>query len=112
MVTGSSTIPALLRSGKGRANGAALIHLAAVWDREIVPMLLVAPGLRPIAILEEILRRHPEIDPGVRLTLERRIRHWRALNGPEGEVIFRQRPVPARVIELHRHGRSRRLDRW
>jgi transposase InsO family protein len=71
--------------------------LAAVWDREIVPMLLVAPGLRPIAILEEILRRHPEIDPGIRRTLERRIRHWRALNGPEREVIFRQQPVPGQL---------------
>ena len=68
--------------------------LAAVWEREIVPMLQVAPGLRPIAILEEILRRHAEIDPGVRRTLERRIRHWRALNGPEREVIFRQASLP------------------
>lgn len=37
--------------------------LAAVWDSEIVPMLQAAPGLRPIAILEEILRRRPEIAP-------------------------------------------------
>jgi len=71
--------------------------LATVWDREIVPMLQVAPGLRPIAVLEEILRRHPEIDPGVRRTLERRIRNWRALNGPERAVIFRQQPVPGRL---------------
>jgi hypothetical protein len=71
--------------------------LAAVWDSQIVPMLKAAPGLRPIAILEEILRRHPEIDPGVRRTLERRIRHWRALNGPEREVIFRQLPVPGQL---------------
>jgi transposase InsO family protein len=71
--------------------------LAAVWDHEIVPMLQVAPGLRPIAVLEEILRRHPEIDPGVRRTLERRIRNWRALNGPERAVIFRQQPVPGRL---------------
>jgi hypothetical protein len=56
-----------------------------------------APGLRPIAVLEEILRRHPEIDPGVRRTLERRIRNWRALNGPERAVIFRQQPVPGRL---------------
>lgn len=71
--------------------------LAAVWDSEIVPMLQAAPGLRPIAILEEILRRRPEIAPGVRRTLERRIRHWRAVNGPEREVIFRQQPVPGQL---------------
>jgi hypothetical protein len=34
-------------------------------------MLKGALDLRPIAILEEILRRHPEMDPGVRRTLER-----------------------------------------
>ena len=33
--------------------------LAGIFDAEIVPMLEAAPGLRPIAIFEEILRRHP-----------------------------------------------------
>src|ERR1700751_3817840 len=46
--------------------------LAEVWDSEVVPLLKDAPGLRPIAIFDEIRRRHPEIDPGVRRTLERR----------------------------------------
>jgi len=36
------------------------------------------PGLRPVAIFDEIRRRHPEIGAGVRRTLERRIRTWRA----------------------------------
>jgi len=43
--------------------------LAAIWESEIVPMLRLAPGLRPIAIFEEMGRRHPEIDFGVRRTL-------------------------------------------
>ena len=60
-------------------------------------MLRLAPGLRPIAIFEEMGRRHPEIDFGVRRTLERRIRAWRALNGPERDVIFRQEPVPGQL---------------
>ncbi len=50
-----------------------------------------------LRIFEEILRRHPEIAPGVRRTLERRIRKWRALNGPERDVIFRQSHVPGRL---------------
>lgn len=68
--------------------------LAEVWDSEIVPMLRAAPGLRAIAVLEELRRRRPEIPPSVRRTLERRISAWRALEGPEREVIFRQRHEP------------------
>ena len=71
--------------------------LESVWEREIVPMLEAAPDLRPVAIFEELLRRHPELAPGVRRTLERRILQWRALNGPERDVIFRQEHVPGRL---------------
>ena len=55
------------------------------------------PGIRAVAIFEEMCRRHPEIDPGVRRTLERRIRTWRAVNGPEQDVIFRQEHPPGRL---------------
>src|SRR5712691_4060934 len=71
--------------------------LIAVWDSEVVPLLKSTPGLRPIAIFDEIRRRHPEIGPGVRRTLERRIRTWRALNGAEQDVIFRQEHPPGRL---------------
>jgi transposase InsO family protein len=71
--------------------------LAAVWESEIVPLLRAAPGLRPIAVFEEVLRRHPELGAGVRRTLERRIRAWRALHGPEQEVVFRQVHEPGRL---------------
>ena len=71
--------------------------LAEVWDAEIVPILKAAPGLRAVAVLAEIRRRHPEINPGVRRTLERRIRTWRALAGPEQDVIFRQEHPPGRL---------------
>src|SRR5690242_19854714 len=71
--------------------------LAEVWDSEIVPLLKSVPGLRPVAIFDEIRRRHPEIGAGVRRTLERRIRAWRALNGAEQDVIFRQEHPPGRL---------------
>jgi transposase InsO family protein len=71
--------------------------LSAVFEQEVVPMLAAAPGLRPIAIFEEMVRRHPELGHGVRRTLERRIRAWRALHGAEREVIFRQTHEPGRV---------------
>src|SRR5580693_1833444 len=70
--------------------------LADVWDGEIVPILKSAPGIRAIAVLEEIRRRHPEISAGIRRTLERRMRTWRALAGPEQDVIFRQEHEPGR----------------
>jgi hypothetical protein len=71
--------------------------LAGVWEGEIVPMLQAAPGVRVVAIFEELCRRHPEIAMGVRRTLERRIARWRALNGPNRDVIFRQEHPPGRM---------------
>ena len=71
--------------------------LSEVWDSEIVPILKSAPGIRAIAVLEEIRRRHPEIAAGVRRTLDRRMRTWRALAGPEQDVIFRQQHEPGRL---------------
>jgi hypothetical protein len=71
--------------------------LAAIWDGEIVAMLKAAPSLRPIAIFEEVRRRHPELGDNIRRTLERRIRAWRAVHGAEREVIFRQEHPPGRL---------------
>ena len=71
--------------------------LADIFDAEVVPMLQTAAGLRPIAIFEEMIRRHPELGGGIRRTLERRIRAWRAIHGEEQEVIFRQVQVPGRM---------------
>jgi hypothetical protein len=64
--------------------------LAGIWDNEIVPMLKVAPRLCPIVVFREICNRHPEIRPGVRRTMERRVRRWQALNDPGKDVMFRQ----------------------
>ena len=71
--------------------------LAGVWDSYILPLLTKTPGLRPIAIFDEIVRRHPALYRNVRRTLERRIRMWKALNGPERDVIFPQQQVPGRL---------------
>jgi hypothetical protein len=71
--------------------------LASVFETEVVPLLVTAPGVRPVAIFEEMLRRHPELGAGIRRTLERRIRAWRAIHGEEQEVIFRQTHEPGRL---------------
>ncbi len=71
--------------------------LADIFDTEVLPLLQASPGLRPVAIFEELLRRHPDLSPGIRRTLERRIRAWRAEHGPEQEVIFRQVHAPGKM---------------
>ncbi len=71
--------------------------LAPYWDGEIVPILKSAPGIRAIGVLDELRRRHPDLNPNIRRTLERRITAWRALHGPEQDVIFRQEHAPGRL---------------
>lgn len=71
--------------------------LGGLFEAEVVPMLKAAPGLRPVAVFEEMLRRHPDLGAGVRRTLERRIRAWRAVHGEEQEVVFRQTHEPGRL---------------
>jgi hypothetical protein len=87
-------LPSMKKGVRGRRRPDPLGDL---FEAEIVPMLKAAPGLRPIAIFEEIVRRHPELGSGIRRTIERRIRSWRAVHGEEQEVIFRQTHEPGRV---------------
>ena len=93
-IEGDPRLPSQKKQERGRRRPD---PLAAVWDAEIVPILKAAPGLRVIAVLAEIRRRHPEISPGIRRTLERRVRTWRALEGPEQDVMFRQEHPPGRM---------------
>ena len=46
--------------------------LAGVWESEIVPLLEATPELRPIAVFDEMVRRHPELR-STRRTMERRL---------------------------------------
>jgi len=71
--------------------------LADIFDTEVMPMLTAAPGLRAVAVFEELQRRHKDLASGVRRTLEHRIRAWRALHGATRDVIFRQVHEPGRM---------------
>ena len=72
--------------------------LALVWDDIIVPILRSAPGVRPVTLLQELDRRFPGAFGGrVRRTLERRVRDWRALEGPERQIVFPQTHAPGRL---------------
>ena len=87
-------LPSQKKPTRGRRRPDPLVD---VWDSEIVPILKAAPGIRAIAVVGEIRRRHPEINPNIRRTLERRMRAWQALVGPEQDVIFRQEHEPGRL---------------
>jgi hypothetical protein len=68
---------------------------AAVWDSEVVPLLKSAPKLMAITLLRKLQEDHPERFPdGMLRTLQRHLRHWRALEGPAKEVFFPQEHAP------------------
>jgi hypothetical protein len=68
---------------------------AGVWAEEIVPLLRAVPHLRGTTVLETLQRQHPgRFADGVLRSLQRRIAHWRATEGPEQELIFRQEHPP------------------
>ena len=68
---------------------------AAVWESELVPLLQSAPRLMAITLLRQLQEQHPGGFPDAMLrTLQRRIRHWRAMEGPEKEVFFPQKHAP------------------
>lgn len=72
---------------------------ADVWDSEIVPLLERDEQgvLEATTIIAQLQHRHEERFDGRHLrTLQRRIRDWRALHGPEREVYFQQQAVPGR----------------
>lgn len=64
---------------------------------QIEAMLTNDSGLEAKTIMEWLLENYPnDYKEGQLRTLQRRIRDWRALSGPEQEVYFRQRIFPGR----------------
>ena len=71
--------------------------LGDLWE-EVAAMLNAAPGLRPITLFDEMVRRHPDrVGPSFRRTLERRVAGWKALHGADRDVIFPQVQQPGRM---------------
>ena len=72
--------------------------LQPVWDSEVVPLLESDGALNGVTLLEELQRRYPgDYDTSVLRTLQRRVRQWRAVFGPEREVYFAQEHPPGRL---------------
>jgi hypothetical protein len=72
---------------------------ADAFENEVVPLLIADHKgvLEATTILAELNRRHPERFGESQLrTLQRRVRQWRALNGPDKEGFFPQEHPPGR----------------
>jgi len=70
-----------------------------VWEKDVVPLLEAdrKGELQAKTIFKELEARYPgRFEPGQRRTLERRVRDWRAISGPEKEVFFPQEHPPGR----------------
>ncbi len=69
---------------------------AEVWPK-IEAMLRTDPGLQAQTLMQWIIDEHGgDFNWGQLRTLQRRLQRWRALNGPDREVMFRQQPVPGK----------------
>jgi hypothetical protein len=70
-----------------------------VWA-ELLELLRLNPGLQAKTLFLDLQRRFPGRFPDVQLrTLQRRIKLWRALEGPPKEVFFAQIHEPGRLAE-------------
>ncbi|MEM9741231.1 MAG: hypothetical protein AAF918_00980 [Pseudomonadota bacterium] len=64
------------------------------FEAEIRLLLEAPPTLRPVAVLEEMLQRQPDLIPGNRRTFGRRAGEWRAKHGRVLLMTFRQKHEP------------------
>lgn len=84
-------------SGKGRKSRQWRTRndpFAAVWD-EVAQQLALEPSLQALTLLEWLQERYPGDYPDHLLrTLQRRVKAWRALHGPDKEVMFPQTHSP------------------
>lgn len=68
------------------------------WEAELIPMLTQEPQLQAITLLEYLQLQYPEEYPDKLLrTLQRRVKHWKATQGANKEVMFMQAHEPGRL---------------
>lgn len=71
---------------------------AGVWESEVVPLLKKTPKLTSMTLFEQLQDDHPGKYPDSKLrTFQRRVSQWKALYGPDKEVMFRQYQVAGRM---------------
>ena len=71
--------------------------LEAVWETELIPLLRAEPELTGTTLLEYLEEHYPtHYDQRILRTLQRRVKQWKALHGPDRPIIFRQQAEPGR----------------
>jgi len=71
---------------------------ASIWDSEILPLLEKEPMLAPTTLFEDLQDRHPgHFGNNLKRTFQRRVKEWKALYGPDKEVMFRQSKEAGRL---------------
>jgi hypothetical protein len=66
-----------------------------VWLSDLVPLLEKEPTLQAITLLDDLQERFPDqYDASLLRTLQRRVKDWKVINGPEKEIMFRQKHPP------------------
>lgn len=79
--------PRIYRTRKDPFNGA--------FEEHLVPLLKADPKLQPITLLDQLDTLMPgKFGHNHLRTLQRRVKKWLATEGPEQEVIFRQKYMP------------------
>jgi hypothetical protein len=92
------TLPSQRQRKKGRT---VADPLDGVWETLLLPILEQDSSVQAITLLRHLQQQRPEDfqDDSIRRTLERRVRDWRALHGPEKDIIFRQVPEPGYMCQ-------------
>ena len=68
-----------------------------VWDSEVVARLEKQPALDATTLFEDLQDHHQgKFGNGKKRTFQRRVKAWKALHGPDKEVMFRQVQEPGR----------------
>ena len=93
-----STLPSQRQPKRGRT---VADPLDGVWETLLLPILEQDSSVQAITLLRHLQQQQPEDfqDDRIRRTLERRVRNWRALHGPERDIIFRQVPEPGYMCQ-------------
>lgn len=92
------TLPSQRQTKRGRT---VADPLDGYWDKILLPILKRDNSVQAITLLRHLQQRYPEKfqDDRIRRTLERRVREWRALHGPDKDIIFRQDPDPGYMCQ-------------
>ncbi len=81
-----------------------------VWP-DIVSQLRDAPELEAKALFEHLSAQYPsQFEPGQLRTFQRKVKEWRALEGPPKEVFFAQEHIPGEALQTDfTHGKELKI---